>query len=459
MRKRTLAALLAAALAVLAVGADLGFAIPRSSAFDRDAAALQSTWDHDIADGVPASSIAPLREQLSGDRPGSSSWSPAWVRNDGRALLADLQTRTDSAWQGAMAAARQKAQRAVEAYTTFAEAQSAWLPADVAADARRWPSELAGAATPAALNRLATGWTQTLGATQAAVEAAKTAHFTGLLEGAGGRAGLLRTAENLVETAHADNLDGSQVEQLMGPVKKEADDGRPPSQADVDLLNVLSGLQGLIDLNDSLATQMIPTYYTTLQARAQATPSANAFGSEYQGILDAFHNGRTAAELTAVQQRLAKLTSGMGDEIQAHNCGFAVPSGKAITINLTVQEMLFYQDGCVVRATPVTTGRPNLRTPTGSFHVFYKQTNFVMHSAWPKSSPYWYPDSLTHWVMEFAGGGYFIHDASWQSWDTYGPGSEDQNWSASHGCVHTPTATMQWAYSWTPVGTPVTISY
>ena len=459
MRKRSLAASTAAVLLLAAAGVDAGFGIPRSSGFDRDAAALEATWNRDIADGVPAASISPLRERLSSERPATSWWSPNWVRNDGRPLLADLQTRTDSAWQGAMGAAHQRAQAALDAFTMFATAQSAWIPADVAAAERHWPGELSAAATPAALDALAGTWTQTLSSTQTAVEQAKTAHFTALLQGSGGRAGLVDTAQKLVSTAHADNLDSADVERLMPAVVAEADNGAPPSQADEDLLNAVSALQGVIDLNNTLAAQMIPTYYTTLQARAEATPSADAFSSEYQGILDAFHNGRTGAELTAVQQRLATLTTSMNDELQAHNCGFPVAPGKAITINLTIQEMLFYQDGCVVRATPVTTGRPNLRTPAGNFRVFYKQTDFIMHSIWPPGSPYWYPDSLTHWVMEFAGGGYFIHDAPWQNGDTYGPGSENQNWSASHGCVHTPTATMEWAYSWTPIGTPVTISY
>jgi len=60
-------------------------------------------------------------------------------------------------------------------------------------------------------------------------------------------------------------------------------------------------------------------------------------------------------------------------------------------------------------------------------------------------------------VMEFAKGGYFIHDAPWEGSGSYGPGGEDNLSAASHGCVHTPTPVMQWAYSWTPIGTPVVI--
>jgi len=60
--------------------------------------------------------------------------------------------------------------------------------------------------------------------------------------------------------------------------------------------------------------------------------------------------------------------------------------------------------------------------------------------------------------MEFLAGGYYIHNAPWEPADAFGPGSEDNLTDASHGCVHTPLATLAWAYSWTPLGTPVVIS-
>jgi lipoprotein-anchoring transpeptidase ErfK/SrfK len=62
------------------------------------------------------------------------------------------------------------------------------------------------------------------------------------------------------------------------------------------------------------------------------------------------------------------------------------------------------------------------------------------------------------WVMEFASGGYCLHDAPWEPNGQYGPGSEDSS-GASHGCIHIPTPVMKWAYQWTPNGAPVLISY
>ncbi|HET8851899.1 MAG TPA: L,D-transpeptidase, partial [Ktedonobacteraceae bacterium] len=47
-------------------------------------------------------------------------------------------------------------------------------------------------------------------------------------------------------------------------------------------------------------------------------------------------------------------------------------SGKEIVISLSKQWMFVYQHGAQVYNSPVSTGRPTLRTPTGTYHVFAK---------------------------------------------------------------------------------------
>ena len=178
---------------------------------------------------------------------------------------------------------------------------------------------------------------------------------------------------------------------------------------------------------------------------------------QYQSVDTAFRAARETSQLNAVAARIVALQSSVASALSADQCGHAVPSGKVITLNLTVQEAIFYDNGCVVRASPITTGRPYLRTPTGNFHVFFKTSPFTMVSPWPKGSPFWYPTGTVTWVMEFDVGGYFIHDASWEPASAFGPGSENTS-IASHGCVHLPTPVMRWAYQWTPIGTPVIIT-
>ena len=129
--------------------------------------------------------------------------------------------------------------------------------------------------------------------------------------------------------------------------------------------------------------------------------------------------------------------------------------GKLIVISLSRQVLTAYQDGAAVMTTFVATGRPQLPTPPGVYRIFARYSPYKMISPWPYGSPYWYPDSWTNWAMEFAGGGYFIHDAPWRSW--YGPGSNIYN--GTHGCVNVPYNQMSFLWKWAPMGTTVVVQY
>jgi lipoprotein-anchoring transpeptidase ErfK/SrfK len=197
--------------------------------------------------------------------------------------------------------------------------------------------------------------------------------------------------------------------------------------------------------------------YSVDQAGAERIPNAASFLAQYNAIALAFRAASETSPLNTVAAHAVALRTAVAAGLTAGRCGHSVPSGKVITLNLTLQEAIFYQNGCVVRATPITTGRPYLRTPIGDFHVFFKTSPFTMVSPWPPGSPFWYPTGTVTWVMEFDYGGYFLHDASWEPSSMYGPGSEN-SYVASHGCVHIPTPVMRWAYGWTPIGTPVIIT-
>jgi lipoprotein-anchoring transpeptidase ErfK/SrfK len=155
----------------------------------------------------------------------------------------------------------------------------------------------------------------------------------------------------------------------------------------------------------------------------------------------------------------------IGGALQAHDhllqqaMSQALPE-KAITISLTEQVLRAYDHGQMVFWTYVTTGRPGLETDKGSFKVYWKVSPWTMHSPWPKSSPYWYPDSKVTMVMWFNGGD-GIHDAYWRS--VYGPGTEYPHYdptgedNGTHGCVNVPYSNMLWLWNWTPTGTPVIV--
>ncbi|MBV8196228.1 MAG: L,D-transpeptidase, partial [Candidatus Dormibacteraeota bacterium] len=277
------------------------------------------------------------------------------------------------------------------------------------------------------------------------------------VSGYGGVSGLLSDAQNELTVAQSDNLDTGQVSQLIAQVQNEYQSGSDASPEIQQLVVADASLHNLVSLNNSVGGLLRPIELSAAQASAEGTPNADSFQSQYSSVSSAYHNAQTAAQLNAVQSSASGLQNSINAELAANVCGHDVGSGKVITINLSLQEGVFYQDGCVVRATPVTTGRPALPTPAGHFSVFYKQSPFQMISPWPMGSPFYYDPTWVTWVMEFDSGGYFIHDAYWEGSGQYGPGGEYGS-GASHGCIHIPTDVMQWLYSWTPMGTPVIIT-
>jgi lipoprotein-anchoring transpeptidase ErfK/SrfK len=136
-------------------------------------------------------------------------------------------------------------------------------------------------------------------------------------------------------------------------------------------------------------------------------------------------------------------------------------TNKRIVVYLDQERLVAYEGDKPVFDTLVTTGGPELPTPTGTFHIIRKFSPFTFKSPWPKGSPYWYEDAPTTWAMLFEGSGYFIHDAPWRSW--FGPGSNAYNGrpggdgTGTHGCVNVPYSVQAKLFPWTDAGTPVIV--
>lgn len=136
--------------------------------------------------------------------------------------------------------------------------------------------------------------------------------------------------------------------------------------------------------------------------------------------------------------------------------------GQMIVVSLTKEWLWAYQDGKQVFDTPVTTGRPELPTVTGTFSVMGKFAPIEFTSPWPPGSPFWYAPTHINFALLFADGGYFLHDAWWRN--DFGPGSNQPHTlpdgtfeTGSHGCVQMPTPAAQWLYNWADVGTIVQV--
>jgi len=207
----------------------------------------------------------------------------------------------------------------------------------------------------------------------------------------------------------------------------------------------------------------LPTSLHTLlmasdQAGAENIAGAAGYLSTYQRIRTAVAAKPGHAALVSLSAQVATLNTTVSAALRKNACGHEASSGKAIVINLTFQEAVFYQNGCAVQATAVTSGRRNERTPTGTFHVFHKDSPVLFTSWAPRGSPFWYPPERANYALEFTvvRAGIFLHDAPWEPASGYGPGSQNTG-NASHGCVHAPTSVMRWAFSWAPLGTPVIV--
>jgi lipoprotein-anchoring transpeptidase ErfK/SrfK len=134
----------------------------------------------------------------------------------------------------------------------------------------------------------------------------------------------------------------------------------------------------------------------------------------------------------------------------------AAATTKAVVVRLDSQTLTAYLNGKAVLTTPVTTGRPALPTPTGSFYIHYRASPYVFTSPWPKGSAYYYPPTPVTWAMYFEDND-FLHDDPGEPAGDFGAGSENGPW-ASHGCVHVPHDAMAFLYNWLPVGAPVIVS-
>jgi lipoprotein-anchoring transpeptidase ErfK/SrfK len=143
----------------------------------------------------------------------------------------------------------------------------------------------------------------------------------------------------------------------------------------------------------------------------------------------------------------------------------SVGAGKVIKVNLTTQHIDAYDNGTIVHDNLITSGQPGLMTPTGTFQIISKLHPTVFTSPWPVGSPYYYAPLNIDYALGFQGTLLFLHDATWRGTD-FGPGTQvphtgtdGSQMTGSHGCVEMATANSEWFYNWTPIGTPLIISY
>jgi hypothetical protein len=144
---------------------------------------------------------------------------------------------------------------------------------------------------------------------------------------------------------------------------------------------------------------------------------------------------------------------------------YKLQKGQVLIVSLVGQAMRIYQDGKLVRAFLVTTGRTELPSIPGVWSVLNRESPTKFKSSAPKNSPYWFPDTPIHYAILYRHGGYFVHDSWWRA--DYGPGTQfphidsggDQDFSGngSHGCVNLREDLAAWLYQNTDWNTKIVI--
>jgi L,D-transpeptidase catalytic domain len=455
MRRLLPIATAAVTLAVIgAGGAVTARAMGRASSFHHDVATLERSWTRDVQEGVPAASIAPLHRTLDASKyMHASGWSPLWWLDDGGGFVSTLHRETDRVWTSALELARSRAEGAMTAWSTMELQFGAFVPAAASSAAAKWEAELAAATTPAAIDKLAAVWTVKVGVARRSATLDEVTVATG---GYGGVAQLVAAAEHTVSVARGENLDTGAVPSLITTLTTNGTNATVTLKAIKTIEADLGSLAALISLDGRVGIQLRALDARVVLATEHQAPNAGGFAGEYASLTARFHAGGTTARLESVSAQIAPLERSVNAALTAVGCGHAVPNGKVIDIDVTTQSAIFFDDGCIAGSALVTTGRPGLRTPTGTFHIYAKYSPITLISPWPQSSPYYYSPERAQYAMEFLRGGFFIHDAPWEPSTAFGPGSQN-GVDASHGCVHIPMPTMAWLYAWSPIGTTVII--
>ena len=216
----------------------------------------------------------------------------------------------------------------------------------------------------------------------------------------------------------------------------------------------------------SVGSALIAAHGTALPANALSYPPTDASGTSGEQAITLWRSapGQTAqvSSTPCACQASARQAPPPWINAPAPFGGVPQMAGKVILVSLAQQWLWAYQDQQLVYATVVTTGRPELPTPTGTFQVIWKVTDTEFISPWPVGSIYYYSPVHVNYAMLFLDGGFFLHDATWRHY--FGPGTnvphtnpDGTQETGSHGCVEMPLGAAAWLYGWSPYYTTILI--
>ncbi|MFC5064175.1 L,D-transpeptidase [Actinomycetospora atypica] len=130
------------------------------------------------------------------------------------------------------------------------------------------------------------------------------------------------------------------------------------------------------------------------QAPAAASPVAAPITADVTTLPTTTTAPRTTTTKAAAKRTTAKPTTTTAATKQSSGMPCSI-SGDGACVDLSAKRVWLVQDGEVVRSAPMTSGRPGERTPTGTFHVTWKDADH-------RSSEF--NDAPMPWSVFFNGG-------------------------------------------------------
>jgi lipoprotein-anchoring transpeptidase ErfK/SrfK len=126
-----------------------------------------------------------------------------------------------------------------------------------------------------------------------------------------------------------------------------------------------------------------------------------------------------------------------------------ITEGKYIDINLTIQVMTIFENGKLLDAYIISSGKRGMETPTGTFHIANKTPR-----AWSKKYGLYMP----YWMALVSSGDFGIHELpEWPG--GFKEGANHLGIPVSHGCVRLGIGPAERVYNWTELQTPVVVHY
>ena len=126
-----------------------------------------------------------------------------------------------------------------------------------------------------------------------------------------------------------------------------------------------------------------------------------------------------------------------------------IRSGRYIDINLKSQIMVIFEEGKVLDAYMISSGKRGMETPEGSYKISNKTPR-----AWSKE----YGLFMPYWQALVPSGKFGIHELpEWPG--GYKEGANHLGTPVSHGCVRLGVGPAERVYNFTEIGTPVIVHY